>query len=201
MNARTHLIKRHHIDTDNEPPHLLNGKRQRYFPTIFRDLGYTVGAEIGVLLGRFSEALCQKIPTLQLYAVDAWKPLGWYETRFTQDQMDDIYREAVEKLALYDGCTIVRGLSQEVVEQFEDESLDFVFLDAQHDFVSYYSDIDAWQRKVRAGGIVSGHDYFNSRFLMRCRGKDAVDVYTLQHEIKTWFVVVGDLYPSWFWVK
>jgi hypothetical protein len=42
---------------------------------------------------------------------------------------------------------------------FDDESLDFVYIDANHrpDFVR--EDIREWTKKVKKGGIVSGHDY------------------------------------------
>jgi hypothetical protein len=49
--------------------------------------------------------------------------------------------------------------SLEAAEHFEDESLDFVFLDAGHDYQSISADIDAWLPKVIPGGTLAGHDY------------------------------------------
>ena len=43
---------------------------------------------------------------------------------------------------------------------YADESLDFVFIDAEHDYKNVRRDIDAWLPKVRKnGGIISGHDH------------------------------------------
>lgn len=43
--------------------------------------------------------------------------------------------------------------------RYEDESLDFVYIDAAHDYVSVRSDIFAWLRKVKKTGYIGGHDY------------------------------------------
>ena len=42
---------------------------------------------------------------------------------------------------------------------FDDESLDFIFIDASHDYQNVYDDIKAWFPKVKKSGIISGHDY------------------------------------------
>ena len=42
---------------------------------------------------------------------------------------------------------------------YPDQSLDFVFLDADHDYESVKADIAAWLPKVKPGGILAGHDY------------------------------------------
>ncbi len=40
-----------------------------------------------------------------------------------------------------------------------DQSLDFVYLDARHDFQGVFSDLIAWWPKLRIGGVIAGHDY------------------------------------------
>jgi len=44
--------------------------------------------------------------------------------------------------------------------EFEDESIDFVFIDAGHLTHEVLADMDAWYPKVKSNGIFAGHDYF-----------------------------------------
>jgi hypothetical protein len=53
----------------------------------------------------------------------------------------------------------VRLTSQEAHKLYDEESLDFVFIDAAHDMRSVLKDICGWSPKVKKGGIIAGHDY------------------------------------------
>lgn len=50
-------------------------------------------------------------------------------------------------------------LSVEASLNYEDESLDFVFIDGSHDYNSIKEDINTWMPKVKSGGFLAGHDY------------------------------------------
>lgn len=62
-----------------------------------------------------------------------------------------------------------RGFTREVVQMvapsklaarlFAPGSLEFVFIDASHDYASVKEDISLWFPLVRAGGVLAGHDY------------------------------------------
>jgi predicted O-methyltransferase YrrM len=71
---------------------------------------------------------------------------------------------------LYDACirnlepvkdyvNIIRMDSQTAVETYELESLDFVFIDAAHDYESVLKDMKTWYFRVKRGGILAGDDY------------------------------------------
>jgi len=53
----------------------------------------------------------------------------------------------------------IRLASVEASKLYEDESLDFVFIDAAHDLVNVLKDITSWIPKVKKGGVIAGHDY------------------------------------------
>ena len=53
------------------------------------------------------------------------------------------------------------GCSWDLAALYPDESLDFVFLDADHAYESVSRDIDAWRPKVKRGGLLAGHDYIH----------------------------------------
>jgi predicted O-methyltransferase YrrM len=66
--------------------------------------------------------------------------------------------------------------SLEGAKQFEDDSLDFVFIDADHEYQAVLQDIHHWLPKVKPGGCLSGHDYnpsatsMNSWSIPTCQG-------------------------------
>jgi hypothetical protein len=53
----------------------------------------------------------------------------------------------------------IKGDSAESAALYEDESLDFVFIDASHDYESFRKDLLAWHPKVKIGGLLAGHDF------------------------------------------
>ncbi len=180
------LSKRRHY-MDNLP---ISVKRPREsLATLFPKLGLNKGAEVGVKKGAFSKCICEANPKVELYAIDVWKSA-------LQHRADRYYRIARRTLAPFN-CTLIKKTSMEAVDDFEDESLDFVYIDANHKFDYVCPDIIFWSRKVRMGGIVSGHDYFNH---LRGGVVHAVDGYTRAHNIQPWYVT-REIYPSFFWVK
>ena len=53
----------------------------------------------------------------------------------------------------------IRKTSVEAAKDFADESLDAVYIDAEHDEENVRADIRAWRPKIKRGGILSGHDW------------------------------------------
>lgn len=53
----------------------------------------------------------------------------------------------------------IRLPSYEASQKYEDNSLDFVFIDAAHDFDNVLLDVKSWYPKVKIGGVIAGHDY------------------------------------------
>jgi hypothetical protein len=47
---------------------------------------------------------------------------------------------------------------------FLNQSLDFVFINADHSYEGCAADIHAWLPKVKAGGWIGGHDYDNTDY-------------------------------------
>lgn len=124
--------------------------------------GFRKGAEIGVSQGRFTMFLCATMHDMHMTAVDRWEEqpehksegwVGWDHegslARFT-GMCDQYFTDRVD---------IVRADSVAAAKDIEEESLDFVFIDADHSYEGCLADIDAWEPKVRKGGMISGHDY------------------------------------------
>lgn len=176
---------------------------------LFSDVGFKIGAEIGVEKGLYSEALCRLNPGLLLYCVDGWKAHSDYRDHITQKKFDDFYETAKHILEPYN-VVFVRKLSMDAVKDFEDGSLDFVYIDANHKYKNVYEDITEWRKKVRKGGVVSGHDYIRRKFPKTHRVIDAVDDYVVDNNIKYLFLFgskdkvpgqVRDASRSWMFVN
>lgn len=118
----------------------------------FAELGFVKGAEVGVYMGYYSKVLLENIPNLNLLSIDPYHRMKVHAT---------IYPKVAEDLKRYPGCTLLRGFSMDVVKIVSDESLDFVFIDGDHGYDSVINDIREWAKKVKKGGIVSGHDYLH----------------------------------------
>ena len=57
-----------------------------------------------------------------------------------------------------DRAGIIKDYTTSAAEHFAKESLDFVFIDADHGYEGCLRDIKAWAEKVKPGGRVIGHD-------------------------------------------
>jgi hypothetical protein len=131
-----------------------------------------VGVEVGVFAGEMSASLLAQ-PDLTLYMVDSWKGAGagyigdsgdFHATLTQQDQ--DRYHQRAQEMVNFAGerAKIIRRDSREAAQCFLDRELDFVFIDADHSYEGSRADILAWAPKVKPGGILSGHDYGNTKF-------------------------------------
>lgn len=159
-------------------------------PQLFVDLGYKVGAEIGVLRGGFTQRLGQA--GLKVYGIDPWRTFhGQGRGQRIQANHDKSYEIAKELTAPYD-VTLIRKTSMDAVGDFADGSLDFVYIDGDHNFRYVAEDIYEWSKKVRSGGMVSGDDYWHTTPNARntlVHVDAVVEAYTKVFEIDTWWVI------------
>ncbi len=61
---------------------------------------------------------------------------------------------------LADDCSIILAPSLKAARFIPDGVCHMVFIDASHTHLDCYNDIRAYLPKVRAGGVIAGHDYF-----------------------------------------
>jgi len=128
-------------------------------PQFFVEMGYKVGAEIGVYKGEFTEKFCKA--GLTMYAIDPWAAYkGAGRTQQDQARQDFLYGHTQRLFAPYKDVAIIRKTSMDASKEFKVKSLDFVYIDGDHRFPSIANDIYAWYSKVKKGGAIAGHDYF-----------------------------------------
>jgi hypothetical protein len=126
------------------------------------------GVEIGVKRGDFSEMLLLRWRGRHLVSVDPWSEAGEdYDdlANVSQDMHDGFYREARARLEPFGPrSTIWRMTGDEAAKRILHHSLDFVYIDARHDYESVTHDLRTWYEKVRPGGVMAGHDYLDGAF-------------------------------------
>ncbi|MBI2625271.1 MAG: class I SAM-dependent methyltransferase [Candidatus Nealsonbacteria bacterium] len=107
---------------------------------IIQDNHYTKIAEIGVDKGETTKHILKNCKLDSYYLID---PI-----------FSDSARKIIRKPAVF-----LQMKSEEAVKQFLDESLDLVFIDADHSYEEVKKDIEFWLPKIRKGGVLTGHDY------------------------------------------
>ncbi len=125
--------------------------------------------EVGCWLGSSTVYMAQAIRSsgkeIEFFAVDTWEGSRSDITGPLAKEMNSggstLYDRFLGNLAdcgVSDLVQAVQGRSVEAAKLFEGESLDFVFIDADHEYEAIKADIAAWLPKVKIGGVIAGHD-------------------------------------------
>jgi hypothetical protein len=161
------------------------------------------GVEVGVLMGEYSSVLLRTWKCASLTSVDPWREFSSTEyvdiCNLPQTQHDRNFEHATRRLARFgERSHILRTTSAEAAAHFSDNSLDFVYLDAQHHYEAVRDDIALWLPKVRHGGVIGGHDYIDGdRPSGRYGVKQAVSEMVAANRL-TLVVTREPDWPSWF---
>jgi SAM-dependent methyltransferase len=195
-----HVLSKYGVSREMRSPIDLPDVGRDDLAALFAELGYRVGAEIGVESGAYSEVLARANPQAMLYCIDAWKAYKGYRDHCSQEKIDGFYLAARERLSPYN-CHLIRAFSMDAVGDFADNSLDFIYIDGNHSFEHVVNDLIQWAKKVRKGGIVSGHDFRRVKGSAQFHVVEAVTAYVSAYKIRPWFVARKDHSPSFFWIK
>ncbi len=134
--------------------------------------------EVGTYLGRslcsLGEVVKRSGKIFTLVGVDTCQgsgPEGWRQKDYHGAAValgGGTFAGALHKNILDCGygdlITLIVGDSVKASRLFSDASVDWVHLDARHDYVSVKADIQAWLPKVKPGGWLSGDDYHEAKW-------------------------------------
>ena len=141
-------------------------------PKLINRYDLKVGAEIGVCLGGHSEAMLLHTKMERLYSIDPYVyaqgstdghvlPNG---KGFDQPEYDAMYEYTKERLRVFGGRNVFIRMTSLNATFVVSEPLDFIFVDARHTYQNVMEDVVAWGGKVKAGGLICGHDYNHPNF-------------------------------------
>lgn len=137
-------------------------------------------AEVGVAAGGFAQPIFEVAEPAKLLLIDSW-------ARGTGSRTPESDRQAVEArfaAPIAAGrVALLPGISWDVIATLADASLDWVYIDAGHDFDSVSRDLDAVRPKMKPGGIIAGHDFVRwGRFGGRIGVLEAVVRFCVRHD-------------------
>ena len=117
-------------------------------------------AEIGVLYGEYSWIIKQIFKDSNLYLIDLWETEGndfYYSAR--GGVTEHAYSIAKSKFKNDNKVVMLKGGSEDIIKNFEDNFFDFIYIDADHSYEGVKKDINNSIKKLKHGGILAGHDW------------------------------------------
>lgn len=192
-----------HKSIDGSP--IILDVNRKGLAALTRELGYREMVEIGTEKGLYAEQLCLANPDAHLTCVDPWlvydEGKGYIEGT-SQESFDSCYQQAKDRLSKHN-VTFIRNYSALVSTWFADESIDFVYIDGNHRLEYVINDICFWEKKVRRGGVVAGHDYKKFKNQHYSHAAYAIEAYMNSYRRKQAFFITNnqDRDRSWFFVK
>lgn len=146
--------------------------RWDYLIALAKRDGWSRGVELGLWYGQTFFHLLEALPSLHLTGVDIWDTkvekdgVVIYQEKEFRDKAthhldrQENRREVYQRQAQYaKRSTLLDMFTVDAAKLFSDNSVDFVFIDASHDYTSIVEDITAWTPKVKRGGFLVGHDF------------------------------------------
>lgn len=139
-------------------------KRFGFLNKMIKEHGFRLGAEIGTGKGKTGMEILQANPELHLYQVAFYPNEKVFTNEYRHPGFHDSTLKAKmlwnKRMRRFKNRIIVLAMpSHEAADHIKDESLDFIFIDADHSYENCKQDIELWVPKVRLGGMISGHDY------------------------------------------
>ena len=122
-----------------------------------------IGVEIGVAGGHFTQQIVKSWKTChKLFAVDLWEHQdeGYNDgCNLSNDVQLERYNQVLKDFSKHKHVSFLKMWSHIAVNQFYDNHVDFIYLDANHSYQGCMNDLNIWYPKIKKGGIFAGHDY------------------------------------------
>ena len=124
-----------------------------------------IGAEIGIFRGAFANAVVNKIHPKMYHMIDPWKfrpnwkKYDYHGKLIDSPEMVEWMYEDICKRFDRPNIKIHRDFSYNVVDEFEDNYFDFVYVDGNHNYHAVLQDLRLYYPKIKDGGVMSGDDW------------------------------------------
>lgn len=112
-----------------------------------------VVAELGVDEGEFSKSILEINKPKKIHLVDFWG-----SKRYNQDKRRKVETRFKRNIEA-NNLEINLGLSTEVVEEFQDNYFDWIYIDTAHSYKTTIEELELYRNKIKSNGFIAGHDY------------------------------------------
>ena len=116
----------------------------------------SIGAEIGVDKGDYSELIIKKVNPSLLYLIDPW--VHMLNSEETQHGHSQNYELVKKKFKNKKNVKILKMSSKEASFVIPDGSLDWVYIDGDHSYQGCLDDLETYSKKIKDNGFICGHD-------------------------------------------
>ncbi len=147
-------------------------------------------AEIGVASGVLSQEILDTNKPSEFFLVDCWESYA----EFPEKVYPPMYTGVVQKFLYNENITIVRQFSHKAAAMFPDQFFDWVYIDANHTYEAARDDLHSWLPKVKTGGFIAGHDYFDHWYF---GVKRAVNEFLAEYNYTLEYLTTDDFAPSY----
>jgi predicted O-methyltransferase YrrM len=114
--------------------------------------------EIGSYQGESTTLFALKFNPKELYAVDPFvNGYDEFDGSSTGDFTNVVHNFNL-RISQYQCINHIKDFSYAVLDKFEDNSLDFVYVDGDHTYEGVVRDIKMYLPKIKVGGFIAGHD-------------------------------------------
>ena len=115
--------------------------------------------EVGVEAGTHALAMYQLLKPTMMYMVDSYKPYQVLNgPRLRGVDTSNKKWEAESRFRNISNAKLIEEDSVKTAKKYKDK-LDYVYIDASHNYEDVLADLDAWYPTVKKGGILAGHDW------------------------------------------
>ena len=127
--------------------------------------------EIGCFIGKSTSYLATEIANsgkkIEFHTMDLWDyemysgpEKIWYDESPEKKLYDDplkCFKHNIKNVKKY--VQYFKGDSKKLVENYADNSIDFLFIDGDHSPDGFRKDLELWYPKIKNGCVFAGHDY------------------------------------------
>eukprot|EP00927_Polykrikos_kofoidii_P023627 TRINITY_DN21701_c0_g1_i1.p1 TRINITY_DN21701_c0_g1~~TRINITY_DN21701_c0_g1_i1.p1 ORF type:complete len:318 (-),score=40.37 TRINITY_DN21701_c0_g1_i1:31-984(-) len=159
-----------------------------------------LGVQEGIFAARMLDRLRELSRSPRLYwLVDLWQksfldddPTVYKRQRHASMQAKLVRQTTLSVEQHWKKVRLLQLATVQAARLFNDGSVDFVYVDAQHDYCGVLDDLQAWWPKLRVGGVMAGDDYGTHGSKWRTCSNGTNIPGSVQRAVNDFFGLVGD---------